>query len=159
MQILINVRLPVTLSSRVLHPWSLPAEGQTGVWNQQHADTAPAAVNIFFCVQDFCRGGGGTGNSHHECSDAAGYKSSHATGEVANEDSAVVRKVDRQRKQTHWPTSQLQPFSGGGECFWCGRIQLIIAISGRPNVTSVGGLDTSDHNAARNTRGQLCTAA
>ena len=44
-----------------------------------------------------------------------------ATGEVANEDSAVVRKVDRQRKQTHWPTSQSQPFSGGGECFWCGR--------------------------------------
>ena len=44
-----------------------------------------------------------------------------AVGEVANEDSAVVRKVDRQRKQTHWPTSQSQPFSGGGECFRCGQ--------------------------------------
>ena len=44
-----------------------------------------------------------------------------AVGEVVNEDSAVVRKVDRQRKQTHWPTSQSQPFSGGGECFRCGQ--------------------------------------
>ena len=34
--------------------------------------------------------------------------------------------------------------------------QLLNAVSGQLNVTSVGGLDTSDHNAARNSRGQLC---